>query len=860
MGEAMLYNIKTKPNIKYDWNTAFNNSEFVNNFFFPLMDYIDNSRIFIPDYEFKDITSYQTATFNSCWQDIGVEAFANMKNLKTISFYSYYSSSGFSLYSIKSLAFKNCQKLSQVVMYMPHYMASNMFEGCDNLETFINDGLYGMTICQELSSILDYPTIPSHTFANLSKLSSVCIPYLYEIGEYAFENCIKLSSVNIGGSCVINIGSHAFKNCYSLSTYRTNDNGGYWTSSTAYSIWNLNPTIGEYAFEGCSILSTVRLSAVGKICQYAFANCSSLTYIDLGSYYSSSYGRYFSCSLCIEPYAFYNCSSLSTVYNGSIVNYIGSHAFENCINLKSIGNGLAYNIISKISDYAFKGCISLYTININTNIYGGGNAGDPSNPFILDIASTAFEGCSNLLTIHITNGPDIYSGWFSNLSNLAVFCWEYDFTGSGYYKYYLKVNVGDYALANCHNLSYISIPFIKSIGKYAFMSTSISYFYTDLTDYVDEYAFSDCNMLSNIELNKSAYSGIMTGTMSLSDTKLSFHSNAFKNVTLNLNRILLYNCDDIPSGAFSNISYLATFIMSAPYQSFNPYEIITNIGDEAFFNCSVLSNVIILNVDNIGEYAFYGCSNMEYCNIGYSVCKTVKPNAFNMCSRLKYIYLNMMGQAVSAMCNIESNAFAGCFSLSAIYMSNIGRIENAFGGCPLETISIYGYPPMPQKQSLNYIGSYTFAGKTTLSSVILNLMDTIYDQAFTGCTNLTSIICGAPFSGIIGSSAFDGCYRLSSIGNMLISVSYIGEAAFRSCDLRDFVLTSIQHIGSEAFANCSQLSSITIYMSSVPTLVSIDAFESIYSDYVINVPSTMYSYYINDSIWGLISSHIVQQT
>ena len=73
-------------------------------------------------------------------------------------------------------------------------------------------------------------------------------------------------------------------------------------------------------------------------------------------------------------------------------------------------------------------------------------------------------------------------------------------------------------------------------------------------------------------------------------------------------------------------------------------------------------------------------------------------------------------------------------------------------------------------------------------------------------------------------------------------------------------LTSCTYIGSYAFTDCNNLMSIYLYNggsdSNIVALEDINAFNNIYSEYTIIVPSRLYSDYINDSIWGLISSHI----
>ena len=70
---------------------------------------------------------------------------------------------------------------------------------------------------------------------------------------------------------------------------------------------------------------------------------------------------------------------------------------------------------------------------------------------------------------------------------------------------------------------------------------------------------------------------------------------------------------------------------------------------------------------------------------------------------------------------------------------------------------------------------------------------------------------------------------------------------------------SCLNISNYAFANCSRLSSIYLLTDAMISLASIDAFESINTTYKITVPSSLYDDYINDPVWGLLSTSIISQ-
>jgi hypothetical protein len=100
-------------------------------------------------------------------------------------------------------------------------------------------------------------SIGDSAFYNCIRLSSVTIPgSVASIGEYAFRNC-GLSSVTIGGS-VTSIGDGAFSECSNLTsvifgagsniTTAWNDNSfpnNYYGGSTGYSLWTAYNTANK---------------------------------------------------------------------------------------------------------------------------------------------------------------------------------------------------------------------------------------------------------------------------------------------------------------------------------------------------------------------------------------------------------------------------------------------------------------------------------------------------------------------------------------------------------------------------------------------------------------------------------------
>ncbi|MBQ1746631.1 MAG: leucine-rich repeat protein, partial [Muribaculaceae bacterium] len=88
-----------------------------------------------------------------------------------------------------------------------------------------------------------------------------------EIGEGAFKNCDKITSITINEN-VVTIGENAFSGCSGM---------------TRVTIPNTVTTIDSFAFGYCSSLTEVVIpNSVTYVGGLAFANCSALTSVDLG--------------------------------------------------------------------------------------------------------------------------------------------------------------------------------------------------------------------------------------------------------------------------------------------------------------------------------------------------------------------------------------------------------------------------------------------------------------------------------------------------------------------------------------------------------------------------------------------------
>ena len=228
-------------------------------------------------------------------------------------------------------------------------------------DTFFPDWMIRYTGSSQVTPYSNSPfgeaTIVNHTFSNGNGILLFDRP-LSTIGDYAFQNCSSLTSIDLPES-LTSIGDYAFQNCSSLASIDLPE------SLTS---------IGNYAFLNCSSLTLTYLPAgVTSIGKMAFSYCTSLTSITLPAGVTS-----------IGKMAFSYCTSLTSITLPASLTSIGSSAFSGCYGLTSITLPAS---LESIGDWAFYGCSGLTSITLPENRTSIGNG--------------AFEDCSSLTSISL---------------------------------------------------------------------------------------------------------------------------------------------------------------------------------------------------------------------------------------------------------------------------------------------------------------------------------------------------------------------------------------------------------------------------------------------------------------------------
>ena len=196
---------------------------------------------------------------------------------------------------------------------------------------------------------------------------------------------------------------------------------------------------------------------------------------------------------------------------------------------------------------------------------------------------------------------------------------------------------------------------------------------------------------------------------------------------------------------------------------------ITEIGDNAFKNCSAITSMkIAAGVTKIGNYAFRDCTGLTSVTFP------------------------------ATLTTLGYYAFRGCSSLQQVALPD----------------------------GLTSIGLDAFARSGLKNVVVPNSVTSMGSEAFYGCAQLQYAVLSDHITSI-NQRVFQGCTSLTGVA-IPSSVTYIDAAAFKDCPSlsRVVIPQNVTFIQMDAFAGTTALTSVTCFATTPPGLYSSGVFSN----------------------------------
>ena len=581
---------------------------------------------------------------------IGEGAFSKCKNLTSVVFE--VSSGTQKNLTIDARAFAGCTKLDSITLpsrLTEINLTRYSVNGTDVDTVAVNDAFYGCTSLSEInisSSNSTYKSVDGIIYSDkgktllycpLTKIGSVTVPDgVQAIAPGAFVGCSLVDEIVISKS-VSYIGECAFYNTkISSVTFKKNDN------------YNTGVTIGEYAFRGCTSLSTLNLedgNLIKTISEGAFMGCTSISEITLpASLKTIGKDAFRNCTgiqsivfakngveLTFEENAFYGCTGLRSIELPDYVSEIPS-VFAGCVNISEIIvsddnpyfnsiDGVLYNEAGTELIFFPRGKTGTYTVPEGVKIIGDGVFNSVTGLTRLELPSSLES---------IGDEAFRYFKIYSTVDGAGIF-----FYGTNTET---TLTIGDYAFANCYVPTLALPSHTKSIGDYCFYSADVYKTAFNLVDNkklesIGAYAFVDfmTYCVTDSESDAQRYIITIPGSVKVIGA-YAFYDNPFVHVVFNEGLQVIGECAFMETRSINNIKIPTT---------------VTTIGDKAFYQSSGLetlnittetgfgSDKKISQLKTIGAYAFAETA-IQSVTIPKSVTE-IGACAFSDCYSLKTV-------------------------------------------------------------------------------------------------------------------------------------------------------------------------------------------------------------------------------
>ena len=694
--------------------------------------------------------------------------------------------------------FSNCPLeevyIGRNITYQNSYYNFEKHPECYGYSAFYNQPkLAKVTISSTVTEI------PAYLFYKNASLTLTSLPKVKKIGASAFQDCSKLTTLNLGQDLQV-VGNDAFNGCSNV---------------TKLTFPDATTTIGARAFQNCSSVTEVTVGKELKtIGASAFLNCKSFTALLLPDEFTT-----------MGESAFEDCIKLTVAKLGNSLTAVPARAFKNCIALSEMRVPAT---AKSIGDEAFYNDYTLAVVSMKEGLETIGERVFYNNRGILEfsipgtvtsIGQNSFYGCTNTSVMSFEDGEGVLTidtkntrsakidaltnnGSYQDRKNDYFYdCpiellylgrdLKYDFSDNSY--------IYDLVNGNWKQESRASAPFVNSTTlEEVQIGPKVSFVYNHLCDNCDKltsvsfpvgiqtiggYAFKGCDKLASITFEES------------SDHSLSIETAAFKGCVALEDITYPGQLSVLGNSAYQGCENLKSVIFNKNEQ----YQPVLSIGAYTFANCPLITELSFPGrLTSIGSFTFASCISLS--NVSFEDSNTAVKLGYGASSlenSLKYD---------------EKIPLFGNSNLTSLYIGrNIDYItEEAKGYSPFYSQQFLTDVRFSQAGTVTYCKDYLLYKVNNCESLTLpESLTSIGNWTFRGMSKLGSIVIPNTVT-TIGEYAFADDSALES-AKLSTSCAWLQQGLFSECGklLSITIPMVVIKMDTQMFTNCKSLTAVT---------------------------------------------------
>ena len=476
-------------------------------------------------------------------------------------------------------------------------------------------------------------------------------------------------------------------------------------------------------------------------------------------------------------------------------------------------DGVEYSVTS-IGYQAFMECTALTSVKMSS---------------VTSIGSSAFQSCSNLISVSIPLVATLFDGAFQTCTNLISV------------EMPLVTAINNYAFNGCSNLTSVDMPLVKSIGSQAFcFCSSLTSVDMPLVTSISSLAFNGCSSLTSVDMplvtsiSSQAFCGCPITNLSLPASLTSIGNSCFtatKEITLAATTPAVLGTDAFWKYAVIRVpeSAVNDYRTAAGWSNYKDQ--ILSMSDKTDYDVPVTAQekesglLNMITQDKLGKV------------VSLKVTGTI--NSYDiLVIRNKMPYLHYLDLTDAT---IVANDYE--------YYTGYHTEDNIIGDNMFASLGKLVSVKLPKNAtSIRHCALYECS---SLVEVVLPVkLESIGGSAFMYCSNLTNIDL-PPTLKTIGWNAFNGCSRLENIS--LPGVESIGDDAFSGCDFTEVRIPStLKSIGGGAF-DCRNLKKVYTYTVEPINIGQNTFYKPVYETGILYIPRQSSNNYYWNTQWSQFS-------